>query len=103
MQSLSSSTDNKRGQTQRCGTHDYMKALSNWQRNLIFNRASHDGKQRHRKHFSADTVRARARCLPLVDHLLQEMNTRMLVSQVLSVHHTETTGASDTRKKSPPI
>ena len=46
------------------------------------------------------TGRARARCLPFMDHLLQEMNTRMLVAQVRSVHHIETTGASD-RKNSP--
>ena len=40
----------------------YEKTLWNWQRNVTFNRASHGGKQRHCKHFSADTGRARARC-----------------------------------------
>ena len=49
------------------------------------------------------TRRAKARCLPFMDHLLQDMNTRMLVAQVRSVHHTETTGASDTKKNSPAI
>ena len=49
------------------------------------------------------TGRAKARCLPFMDHLLQEMNTRMLVAQVCSVHHTETSGASDTRKNSPAV
>ena len=46
---------NKRAQIQMCGIHDYMKALWNWQRNSTFNRASHDGKQRHHKYFPADT------------------------------------------------
>ena len=54
-QSLSTPSYNKIGQIQRCGIHDYMKALWNWQRNSTLNRARHDGKQRHHKHFPADT------------------------------------------------
>ena len=61
-----------------------MKTLWNWQRNSRFNRACNARKQRHREHFPADNpcqYWKRAMYLPFVDHLLQEMNTRLLVAK----------------------
>ena len=73
----------------------YMKALSNWQRNLRFNRASRAGKQRLSDKFPGDTpcqylledgdvpTTYHSLGTSSMDHLLHGMNTQLLVSRLL--------------------
>ena len=70
----------------------YMKALSNWQQNLRFNRARRAGKLRHSDKVTGDTpcqYWKMVMYLPFMvgtssmDHLLHGMNTQLLVSRSL--------------------
>ena len=68
-----------------------------------------DGKPRHREHFPADTpceYWKRAMKLPFMDYYAA-LNEHMTVSGSRSlrgsVHHTERTGAPDTRKTNPAV
>ena len=69
-----------------------------------------NGKPRHRENIPADTPSEywqRAMKLPFMDYLNAAGNEHMTVSGSRSlrgsVHHTETTGASDTRKTNPAV
>ena len=80
-----------------------MKALWNWQRNSKFNRASRAGKQRHRENVPTDEEGD----VLTIHGPLTARNEHMTLSGSRSlhgsVHHTETTGVSDTSKISPAV
>ena len=65
-----------------------MKALSNWQQNLRFNRASRGGKQRHSDHFPADTP---CQYWKMVMYLLPTIHGRYIIHGPLAARNEHTT------------